>query len=156
MKNSSSQTIFEKMSSAVAKASGSSRAFVLAASIIAVWLFSGPFFHFSDTWQLIINTGTTIVTFLMVFLIQRSQNKDSKAIHLKLNELLASSELASNRLVCIEDISEEEMKVLQKFYKRLALKSKQLISIHQSHSINEADVQHEQKIKNKKTLAKHK
>src|ERR1700690_1981269 len=91
--------------------SGSSAAFALACLIIVIWLISGPFFGFSDTWQLVINTGTTIVTFLMVFLIQRSQNKDSQAIHLKLNELVAAMIGASNRLINVEGLTEEEIKV---------------------------------------------
>ena len=111
---------FEKMSILVTKASGSTAAFIIAFFIIIAWLISGPLFKFSDTWQLVINTGTTIVTFLMVFLIQRSQNKDSIALHLKLNELIVAQEIASNRLIAVEDISEEDLKVLQKFYQHLA------------------------------------
>ena len=80
----------------------------------------GPLFRFSDTWQLVINTGTTIITFLMVFLIQRAQNKDSLAIHLKLNELVAALEGASNRLIDVEDLSEAELKVLRRFYRGLS------------------------------------
>ena len=155
-KNNDSHSAFEKMSSTVAKISGSSSAFMSAIVLVILWLISGPFFHYSDTWQLVINTGTTIITFLMVFLIQHSQNKDSKAVHLKLNELLASNKLASNGLICIEDMSEEEMRVLQKFYKHLAVKSKQALPIHESHSIDEANEQHEQKIRNKKDSGRHK
>src|SRR6187402_2226228 len=107
---------FEKMSSIVTKASGSTPAFIGALCVIIAWLISGPIFNYSDTWQLVINTGTTIITFLMVFLIQRSQNKDSIALHLKLNELVVAHEHANNRLVSIEGISEDELKVLQKYY----------------------------------------
>src|SRR3954447_9619809 len=89
---------------------GSSWAFAIALGIIIVWLATGPLFNYSDTWQLIINTGTTIVTFLMVFLIQRSQNKDSLAIQLKLNEIVAALEGASNRLINVEDLSEDEVR----------------------------------------------
>ncbi len=134
---------FEKMSSVVTKASGSTPAFIIAFLIIIAWLISGPFFHFSDTWQLAINTGTTIVTFLMVFLIQRSQNKDSIALHLKLNELVVSHEFANNRLVSVEDISEDELKVLQKFYTHLAQMSKNELSVEESHSINQANELHQ-------------
>jgi len=148
------RSAFEQIATSVTKASGGSAAFMLAISTILLWLISGPFFHYSDTWQLVINTGTTIITFLMVFLIQRSQNKDSKAVHLKLNELLASHAQASNRLVCIEDLSEEEIKVLQKFYEHLAYKTKQSSPIQESHSIDEAEIRYEQKNKNKNPAAK--
>src|SRR4051812_23125253 len=99
---------------------GSTAAFLCAVSVIVVWLATGPLFHYSDTWQLVINTGTTIVTFLMVFLIQRAQNKDTLALQLKMNELVAAVEGASNRLISVEDLSEEELKVLRIHYKRLA------------------------------------
>ena len=136
---------FEKISILVTKASGSTAAFIIAFFIIIAWLISGPLFKFSDTWQLVINTGTTIVTFLMVFLIQRSQNKDSIALHLKLNELIVAQEIASNRLIAVEDISEEDLKVLQKFYQHLAEKTKNELSVQESHSINEANENHERK-----------
>src|SRR5882757_2714347 len=99
--------LLERWSYRVTLWTGSSWAFACAFLIIVGWLVTGPIFHFSDTWQLVINTGTTIVTFLMVFLIQRSQNKDSLAIQLKLNELVASHEYASNRLVNVESLSEQ-------------------------------------------------
>lgn len=106
-------------------------------------LLSGPsaalFFKYSDTWQLVINTGTTIITFLMVFLIQKSQNKDSKAIQLKLNELIAASRHASNRMVDIEDMTEAELDILHKYYQRLSDISEQDDDIHKSHSIDAAD-----------------
>src|ERR1043165_2527830 len=98
---------------------GSSWAFALALGIVLIWLITGPIFNYSDTWQLVINTGTTIVTFLMVFLIQRSQNKESLAIQLKLNELVAAVRGASNRLVDVENMTEEELKVIQKYYSKL-------------------------------------
>src|SRR5580692_9524430 len=99
---------------------GSSWAFAVAALIVLVWLATGPIFHYSDTWQLVINTGTTIVTFLMVFLIQRAQNKDALAVHLKLNEIVAAMHGASNRLVDAEDLDEEELGKLHHLYKHLA------------------------------------
>src|SRR5574337_488888 len=111
---------FEKASSGITKAVGSSTAFLLAVIVIILWGVTGPIFHYSDTWQLVINTGTTIITFLMVFIIQQSQNKDSMAIHLKLNELIASDEKASNRLIVVEDLSQEELEILKKFYVRLS------------------------------------
>ena len=133
------------MSAVVTRASGSTAAFIIALFVIVAWLISGPIFHYSDTWQLVINTGTTIITFLMVFLIQRSQNKDSIALHLKLNELIVAQELASNRLVSVEEISEDDLIVLQKFYKRLADMTKNDLSIEESHSMDEAVESHARK-----------
>ena len=130
--------------------SGSSAAFGLAVLIIAVWLVSGPIFGYSDTWQLVINTGTTIVTFLMVFLIQRSQNKDSQAIHLKLNELVAAVKGASNRLINIEDMTEEEIKALHQHYCKLVELAKADEKVTRSHSVEEADERHEWKKSGKK------
>src|SRR5258705_12918885 len=101
--------ILEQFSLKATKATGTSMSFILALSVIIVWALTGPLFHFSDTWQLVINTGTTIVTFLMVFLIQRTQNKDARAIHLKLNEIVAAIEGSSNRLIDVEDLIEEEI-----------------------------------------------
>ena len=114
------KNFFERFANWATIATGSSAAFLTAAAVIFVWIITGPVFHYSDTWQLIINTGTTIITFLMVFLIQKSQNKDSKAIHLKLNELIASHQGTSNRMVNIEDLTEKELDHLQKFYVRLS------------------------------------
>lgn len=111
---------FEKFATKATKATGSSSAFVIACGIILVWSFSGPIFKYSDVWQLVINTATTIVTFLMVFLIQKSQNKDAVAIHIKLNELLAANEKASNRMVSIEGLTEEELVRINEVYARLA------------------------------------
>jgi low affinity Fe/Cu permease len=99
---------------------GHSSAFLLAVLVIVVWGLSGPYFGYSDTWQLVINTGTTIVTFLMVFLIQRTQNKDAKAIHLKLNEILRAMHEASNHLIDAEDLTEEEIEALHRHYHDLA------------------------------------
>jgi len=118
--------------------SGSSWAFTLALAVVIVWAVTGPFFHYSDTWQLVINTGTTIVTFLMVFLIQRAQNKDSLAIQIKLNELLASQQGASNRLINIEDWSEEEIVALHQRFSKLSERLSRAASDCESHSIAEA------------------
>ena len=111
--------LLERFSYQATKATGTSLAFMLALTVIVVWAITGPLFDFSDTWQLVINTGTTIVTFLMVFLIQRAQNKDALAIHLKLNEIVAAMEGASNRLIDVEDLSEPEIDALRNYYKRL-------------------------------------
>jgi low affinity Fe/Cu permease len=108
--------IFARRSSVIL---GSPWAFAAAILIIAVWAATGPIFHFSDTWQLIINTGTTIVTFLMVFLIQNTQNRDSKAMHLKLDELIRALKKARNELVDLEDLSDEELTKLEGQFKRL-------------------------------------
>src|SRR5262245_16949203 len=143
---------FEKLSSAVSKKSGSTGAFITAVSIIIVWLVTGPLFHYSDTWQLIINTGTTVVTFLMVFLIQRSQNKESLAIQIKLNELIASSKLASNRLIDVEDLTEEELNTLERYYSELVKMSKKQTQMRESHSIEEAIELSELKLKQREKL----
>lgn len=139
---------FEKFAAAACKATGSTYAFSFAFSIVLIWAISGPFFDFSETWQLVINTGTTIITFLMVFLIQKAQNKDSLAIQLKLNELVASNEFSSNRLVDIESMTEEEMETIKKYYRHLSVLSKKDETLQTSHSIDEAKEQHE--IKSKK------
>jgi len=99
---------------------GRSGAFAAALAVVLLWVASGPLFHFSDTWQLVINTGTTIVTFLMVFLIQRAQNKESRAIHLKLDEIVAALAGASNRLIDAESLTEHEIDVLRKHYSRIS------------------------------------
>jgi low affinity Fe/Cu permease len=130
---------FDKFSSVVTKATGSPLAFILAATAIVVWAITGPIFGFSDTWQLVINTGTTIITFLMVFIIQQSQNKDTTALHLKLNELIAATKTASNRLIDIEDLSEEEIKTIKKFYIKLSEQSKTERDVFRTHSLDEAN-----------------
>jgi low affinity Fe/Cu permease len=137
--------IFERFSGKVTRATGSTGGFIIAFALVLVWAVTGPFFHYSETWQLVINTGTTIITFLMVFLIQKSQNKDSLAIQLKLNELVAAHELASNRMINVEDLSEEELKVLQKFYSQLSEMSMKEENLQVSHSIDEAEKHHERK-----------
>jgi low affinity Fe/Cu permease len=105
---------------------------------VLCWGLSGPIFGFSDTWQLVINTGTTIVTFLMVFLLQRAQNKDSQAIHLKLNELVAATTGSSNRLIDAECLTEKEMELLRNHYKRLVELSEREEDLTKSHSVEEA------------------
>jgi low affinity Fe/Cu permease len=132
------KNLFETFASKVSQFAGSTYAFFIAFSLVIIWAIVGPIFHYSEDWQLIINTGTTIITFLMVFLIQKSQNKDSLAIQLKLNELVAAHEFASNRMVCVEDMTEEELQTIKKYYTKLnelSLKEKKLQT---SHSIDEA------------------
>ena len=124
------------------KATGTSKAFIIALTVIVVWGFTGPIFNFSDTWQLVINTGTTIITFLMVFLIQRTQNKDALAIHMKLNEIVAALEGASNRLIDVEDLTEDEIETLHKHYRRLVVMAKKDLELTESHSIEEAEARH--------------
>ncbi len=115
-----SNDAFRRLASRTAHGVGSPWAFVGAVAIVAVWGITGPIFGYSDTWQLVINTGTTIVTFLMVFLIQNTQNRDSHALHLKLDELIRANELARNRLMCLEELSENELDELQAEFDRLA------------------------------------
>jgi low affinity Fe/Cu permease len=135
----------ERSASAVTRWTGSTSAFTLACAVILIWGLSGPLFRFSDTWQLVINTGTTIVTFLMVFLIQRTQNKDSLALHLKLNEIVAALEGASNRLIDVESLTEQDLHVLHDHYTRLSQMAKQDAKITQSHSVEEAEQRHKRK-----------
>jgi low affinity Fe/Cu permease len=139
--------LMERFSYEATQKTGTSHAFILALLIIVVWGITGPIFKFSDTWQLVINTGTTIVTFLMVFLIQRAQNKDALAIHLKLNEIVAALEGASNRLIDVEDLTEDEIRILHDHFRKLAAMSKKDLSITQSHSVEEAASRHERKHK---------
>jgi low affinity Fe/Cu permease len=138
---------FDHFSKKVTLITGRPAAFITALAIVIVWGVTGPLFGFSDTWQLVINTGTTIITFLMVFVIQQSQNKDTMALHLKLNELIASTKGASNRLIDIEDLTEDELQTLKDFYiklSRLAAKEKDISS---SHTIEEAEAYHHTKYK---------
>jgi low affinity Fe/Cu permease len=148
------RNFFERFSNWATAATGSSAAFFIAIGVIVTWLITGPVFNYSDTWQLIINTGTTIVTFLMVFLIQKSQNKDSKAIHLKLNELLASHEGTSNRMVNIEDLTEEELDHLYKFYIRLSDLAEKDADITATHSIDAAEENQKRKSSQRKPVIK--
>jgi low affinity Fe/Cu permease len=132
----------ERLSTTITRWTGSTSAFALACAVIVVWVVSGPIFGFSDTWQLVINTGTTIVTFLMVFLIQRAQNKDAMAIQLKLNELVAAIDGASNRLIDVEDLSEEELVALHRYYAQLVRMAKKDNKLTASHSVEEAEARH--------------
>ena len=136
----------ENISSWSSRAAGSSTAFLLASLVIVGWLISGPVFHYSDTWQLVINTSTTIVTFLMVFLIQRSQNKESSAMQLKLNEVIAALQGASNHLISVEDRSESEIIILRNHYARLLELTRNDEDITQAHSVEEAILRHQQKL----------
>jgi low affinity Fe/Cu permease len=138
-------SFFEKFAGKITKATGTPSAFMIAAGIIIVWGITGPLFGYSDTWQLVINTGTTIITFLMVFVIQHSQNKDTMALQVKLNELIAASPTASNRLIDVEDLTEEEIETLKKFYIKLAGLSKKESSLQTTHSIEEAVELHSKK-----------
>lgn len=140
--NNRNQNLFERFSNRMTAFTGSSYAFIGAVGIILIWAVTGPLFDYSETWQLVINTGTTIITFLMVFLIQKTQNKDSKALQLKLNELIAANERASNRMVDIEDLTEEELDKLHQFYAKLADLAQKENDIHLSHSIDAAEEIH--------------
>jgi low affinity Fe/Cu permease len=139
------ESILARLSRYATDWSGSSGAFGLAVLAIVIWLASGPIFGFSDTWQLVINTGTTIVTFLMVFLIQRAQNKDSKAVHLKLNELVAAMKGASNHLINVEALTEEEIKALHDHFCHLVRLARHDEKVTQSHSVEEAVERHKWK-----------
>ena len=143
VKSTSRFTRFAKWTSHVA---GRPMAFAVALAVIVVWAVTGPVFHFSDTWQLVINTGTTIVTFLMVFLIQRAQNNDARAIHLKLNEIVAALHGASNRLINVEDLTEDEVRLLHRHYSRLVALARETGELMQSHSVEEAAARHELKL----------
>jgi low affinity Fe/Cu permease len=131
-----------RLSSRVSQFTGSSFAFGCALGVIIIWAIIGPAVHYSDTWQLVINTGTTIITFLMVFLLQRAQNKDALAIQLKLDELVAVIEGASNRLIDVESLSEDELGTLHRFYSELASLAKRDTTLSRSHSIEEARLRH--------------
>jgi low affinity Fe/Cu permease len=135
--HSSVLTAFDRFASGVTRGAGSPVAFCLALVTVLAWGAVGPLFHFSEDWQLVINTGTTIVTFLMVFLIQQSQNKDSVAVHLKLNELLAANREASNRMIGIEDLDEQDLKDVAAFYVKLAARAKESGRHRETHSIDE-------------------
>ena len=135
----------ERFSGRVTAWSGSSAAFGLALCVVIGWALSGPLFGFSDTWQLVINTGTTIVTFLMVFLIQRAQNKDAAALHLKLNEIVAALQGASNRLINVEALNEGEVQTLHGHYDKLVALARQDGDLYKSHSIEEAEKRHQGK-----------
>ncbi|SFI99827.1 Low affinity Fe/Cu permease [Kaistella treverensis] len=142
------ENFFDNFANWASKFTGSPGAFIGAAVIVLLWAISGPIFKFSETWQLVINTGTTIITFLMVFLIQKSQNKDSKAIQIKLNELIAAHEKASNRIVDIEDLTEKELDRLHRYYEKLSELAQEDNDLHISHSIDAAEDNQEVKMRN--------
>jgi low affinity Fe/Cu permease len=135
----------ERLAVFATRAAGSSGAFALALGAVLLWLVTGPIFGWSDTWQLVINTATTIVTFLMVFLIQRTQNKDSQALHLKLNEIVAALNGASNRLIAVERLSEADLDALRRHFEELAELAARESSITKTHSVEEARRRHEAK-----------
>jgi low affinity Fe/Cu permease len=137
---------FERLASAITRLTGSFNAFIVACVLIIAWAVSGPIFDFSDTWQLVINTGTTIVTFLMVFIIQQTQNKDTTALQLKLNELIACNKNASNRLIDIEALTEEELHMVKKFYVKLATLAEKENDLYGTHSLDDAERIHESKM----------
>lgn len=139
------RNIVERFARAITEFTGSTPAFLVAFGIVVVWLITGPIFGYSDTWQLVINTGTTIVTFLMVFLIQRTQNKDSLAMQLKLNELIAAVQGASSRLLNVEDLTEDDLRTLHRFYAELAAMAKRDAKLTESHSVEEAEDRHREK-----------
>ena len=143
-KRSASEAV-ERFSEAVTHRTGSTPAFLTALGVIVAWAALGPVFGYSDTWQLVINTGTTIVTFLMVFLIQRTQNKDALAIHIKLNELVAAVEGASNRVVDIEALNEHELQKLERHYAELARLAREDPDPTRSHSVEDARMRHKAK-----------
>lgn len=145
---------FDKLANQITHISGKPLAFIVALVLILVWAFTGPIFGFSDTWQLVINTGTTVITFLMVFIIQQTQNKDTMAVHLKLNELIACNENASNRLIDIEDLTEEELQLAKKFYIRLANLALKSNDLHSSHSLDDAQSNHQIKTGSSKSRLK--
>ena len=119
-----SRSWFTRFAKATAHLAGRPAAFILAAAVILVWLVTGPIFHFSDTWQLVINTGTTIVTFLMVFLIQCTQNRDTEALQVKLDELLRVTAGAHNALLDLEELEEVELRRIQVSYAALAKRAR--------------------------------
>lgn len=128
MKPTRSLSWFERFSKATALATGRPTAFGMAVAIIGVWLITGPLFHFSNTWQLIINTGTTIITFLMVFLIQHTQNRDAEAVQVKLDELIRAVEGAHNALLDLEELDEKELHRIRADYARLAQQARRSIT----------------------------
>jgi len=135
----------ETFSVRVTEWAGSSLAFGIAVIVVLVWGITGPVFHFSNTWQLVINTGTTIVTFLMVFLIQRAQNKDAQAAALKLNELIAALEGASNRLINAESLPEDDLRTIHLHFEKLFTLAERDASLTKSHSVEEAEARHQSK-----------
>src|SRR3954468_18309159 len=136
--NSNKNKPFDNFSARITKLTGSSSALIIAVLFVLIWAISGPVFHFSDTWQLIINTCTSVITFLMVFIIQQSQNKDTIALQLKLNELIAANNKASNRLIDVEDLTQDELNRLKQFYCELGELAEQDKDLFSTHSVEEA------------------
>ena len=147
-------SFFARMARKVTDWSGTTTAFFLAVLLIVIWAASRPLFQSFDTWQLVINTLTTIITFLMVFLIQRAQNKDSHAIHLKLNELVAATAGASNRLVNAEDLSEAEVELLRRHFNKLVELARADEELCAAHSVEEATHRHHAKRSQRLTRSK--
>lgn len=133
MNQGKSTSFFTRFAKATSRAAGRPGAFCLAVGSLLVWAASGPFFGFSDTWQLVINTGTTIITFLMVFLIQNTQNRDSEALHVKLDELIRATRGAHNALLDLEELEEDELDKIRADYEKLAQNARQAISRRKSH-----------------------
>ena len=126
--------LFTHIATFIATAAGRPLTFLLALATIVVWAVTGPLFHFSDTWQLVINTGTTIVTFLMVFLIQNTQNRDSQALQIKLDEIIRSLDAANNALLDLEDLEEKDLDIIRKDYERLAEEARTRLKAHDPRS----------------------
>ena len=143
---SAKKSFFGRFAEKTTQYSGSTSVFVAALGLVVLWAATGPVFQYSAPWQLVINPGTPIITFLMVFLIQRAQNKDSLVLHLKLNELIAATQGASNRLINAQDFSEEEIKLIHQFYCLLAEKAKQDNDLGETHSVEEAEDNHHEKL----------
>jgi low affinity Fe/Cu permease len=135
----------ERTAQVVSRFTGSTGAFVAAVAVIVAWAASGPAFGYSAEWQLVVNTGTTIVTFLMVFVIQRAQNKESLAVQLKLNEIVAALEGASNRLINVESLGEDELATLHRHYAQLVQLARKDTDLLRSHSVDEATARHGRK-----------
>jgi low affinity Fe/Cu permease len=153
-KNGKLSRYFENVSNVITRAAGRPATSIASIIVVVIWAASGPFFGFSETWQLIINTSTTIITFLMVFVIQTAANKDTLAVQLKLNELIAANKNASNRLIDVEDLTADELEVLKKFYVRLSKLAEKEKDLFKSHSIDEAQKVHADKIRSEKKLEK--
>jgi low affinity Fe/Cu permease len=142
----------EKWSSQITQGAGSTTTLVIAFLLVLIWGLGGIIFHFSERWALLMGTGSSLVTFLMVFLIQKSQNKHSLSIQLKLNELVAANEQASNRLVNVEGMTEDELKIIKKYYAKLGDFTQRQDNLQQSHSIDEVHEEHEIKNEMEKEL----
>ncbi|GAB2562267.1 low affinity iron permease family protein [Spirosoma aerophilum] len=142
---------FDHLANRITHLTGSSGAFLTAFTVVGLWAVMGPLFDYSEDWQLVINTGTTIITFLMVFIIQKAQNKESLAVQLKLNELIAATKGASNRLVAVENLTDDELAVLCQHYQTMAEVTRQASDLRKSHSVEEAIEEAEQKLADEKS-----